>query len=190
MTTTSSENILVMFEEINEKLERTNRQIEKIGLKQPEATGNTEIAGLKSAIENSCKNQSERLHAIENSIRKEKRKIEFTPASTFGMVFFLSLMVILMALAVWIYSLRNQNDSLSDNDLKFRYIQMQGNATADDFTELDSLFHFNRNSRKIKALRKNVEAFEENVKQRAKILEQEERLRRERKAIEKRIQKK
>lgn len=64
---------------------------------------------------------------------------------------------------------------------------MQGNATAKDFTELDSLFHFNRNNKKIKVFRKHVEAFEENVKQRARILEQEERLKRERSEIEIRL---
>lgn len=189
MTTTSNENILMMFEEINEKLDRTNRQIEKIGLKQPEAIDNTEIAELKSAIENSLENQSEKLESLKILVQKEKRKIEFTPTSTFGMVFFLSLMIILMALVVWNNSLRNQNASLSDNDLKFRYIQMQGNTAAKDFAELDSLFHFNRNSKKIKALRNNVEAFEENVKQRARILEQEERLRKQRTQLEKKMRK-
>lgn len=56
---------------------------------------------------------------------------------------------------------------------------MQVNTTANDLTTLDSLFCFNRDNKKINALRKQVEAFEKNVKQRAKILEQEERLRRE-----------
>lgn len=77
-----------------------------------------------------------------------------------------------------------ENATLSDNDLKFNYIQMWGNATANYFAELDSMFSFNRNSKKIKALRKQVEAFEVNVKQRARILEQGERLKRERSAIE------
>ncbi len=187
MTTTSNENILMMFEEINQKLDRANRQIEKIGQNQPEVSDNDEISEVKSAIENLYDNQSQRLHAIENTIRTEKRKIEFTPTSTFGMAFLFSLMFFLLAMAVWNNSLRTQNASLSDNDLKFRYIQMQGNASAKDFNELDSVFHFNRNSRKIKALRTQVEAFEENVRQRARILEQEERLKRKKEIIEQNI---
>lgn len=186
---TSNENILMMFEEINQKLDRANRQVEKIGQNQPEVSDNNEISEIKSAIDNLYDSQSERLHAIENAIRTEKRKIEFTPTSTYGMAVFLSMFVIILALFAGLYSLRNQNASLSDNDLKFRYIQMQGSATAKDFAELDSLFHFNRNSKRIKALRTQVEAFEENVKQRARILEQEERLKRERKVIEKKLNK-
>ncbi len=119
----------------------------------------------------------------------EKRKIEFTPTSTFGMVFFLSMMLIILAMGIWNNSLRNQNATLSDNDLKFRYIQMQGNATANDFAELDSLFYFDKNSKKIKALRTQVEMFKENVKQRARILEQEERLKKDRELLEKKIRK-
>jgi len=187
MTTTSNENILMMFEEINQKLDKANRQIEKIGQNQPEVSDNNENLELKSAIDNLYENQSQRLHAIENAIRTEKRKIEFTPTSTFGMAFLFSLMLMLLAMSIWNNSLRTQNASLSDNDLKFRYIQMQGSATAKDFAELDSTFHFNRNSRKIKAFRTQVEAFEENVKQRARILEQEERLKREKESIEKKL---
>ena len=187
MTTTNNENILMMFEEINQKLDRANRQIEKIGQYQPELSDNNENLELKSAIENLYDSQSQRLHAIENAIHTKKRKIEFTPTSTFGMAFLFSLMFLLLAMAVWNNSLRNQNATFSDNDLKFRYIQMKGNASAKDFNELDSVFHFNRNSRKIKSLRTQVEAFEENVKQRARILEQEERLKREKERIENRL---
>ena len=189
MTAIKNENILMMFEEINQKLDRTNQQIEKIGLKQPEATESEKVAELKLVMENSLENQSKQLYAIENAIRTEKRKIEFTPTSTFGMVFFFSLMLILLAVTVWNYSLRNQNATLSDNDLKFRYIQMRGNATANDFAELDSLFYFSRNSKKIKALRKQVETFEKNVEERAKLIEREEQLKREKEELDRKISK-
>lgn len=64
---------------------------------------------------------------------------------------------------------------------------MQGKAESEDLAILDSVFYFNRNSKKIKELRKQVEAFEENVKQRARIIEQEERLKREKDRIEKKL---
>ena len=185
MTTTSNENILMMFEEINQKLDRTNQQIEKIAQKQPEKTNENEISELKSVMQSFYENQSCKLDNIGTLIQKERRKIEFTPTSTFGMAFFFSLMLIILALSLWTYSLKNQNATLSDNDLKFRYIQMKGHASDNDFAKLDTLFYFDRNSKKIKELRKQVEAFEKNVKQRARILEQEEILKRERKLIEK-----
>ena len=187
MTTTSNENILMMFEEINQKLDKTHLKIEKIGQKQPEATNDNEISELKSAIETFHKSQTEKLNHIETLIQKEKRKIEISPISTHGMAVFLLMFVIVLALFVEIYSLRNQNATLTDNDLKFRYIQMNGKASANDFAELDTLFYFNRNNKKIKSLLKQVEAFEENVRERARILEREERLRKEKEKIEKEI---
>ena len=184
MTTTSNENILMMFEEINQKLDKASRQIEKIGQSQPEVSDNNENLELKSAIENLYDSQSQRLHAIENTIRSEKRKIEFTPTSSFGMVFFFSLMAIILVMAIWNNSLRNQNATLSDNDLKFRYIQMIGHATDEELSAIDTVFYFNRNSKGIKTLRKQVETFEKNVEERAKIMEREERLKREKEKIE------
>ena len=184
MTTTNNENILMMFEEINQKLDRTNQQIEKIGQKQPEETDNEQISELKSTMERVYESQSEKLHAIENAIRTEKRKIEFTPTSTFGMAFFFSMMFMLLAMTVWNNSLRNQNATLSDNDLKFRYIQMIGHATDEELSAIDTVFYFNRNSKGIKTLRKQVETFEKNVEERAKIMEREEMLKREIETIE------
>ena len=189
MTTNNNDNILMMFEEINQKLDRTNQQIEKIAQKQPETSNENDISELKSAMENHIESQSEKLNHIENLFQKEKRKIEITPTSTYGMAVFLSMFVFIVALFVGIYSLRNQNATLSDNDLKFRYIQMRGNATTKDFAELDTLFYFSRNSKKIKTLRKQVETFEENVKQRARIIQQEERLRKNREILEHKIRK-
>jgi predicted metallo-beta-lactamase superfamily hydrolase len=93
----------MMFEEINQKLDKANRQIEKIGQNQPEVSDNNEKLELKSAIENLYDSQSQRLHAIENAIRTEKRKIEFTPTSTFGMAFLFSLMLMLLAMAVILF---------------------------------------------------------------------------------------
>lgn len=168
MTTTSNENILMMFEEINEKLDKTNRQIEKIGMKQPEETDNEEIGELKSAMESFHGSQSEKLENIRTLIHKEKRKIEFTPTSTFGMVFFLSMMIILLALAVWINSLRIQNSTLSDNDLKYRYILMQGETTSKTLGQLENIFENNSDSTQI--IRKQVESYEKNLMEEIKLL--------------------
>ena len=190
MTTTANDNILMMFEEINQKLDDNARQLERIGQKESEKNNNNDFSEITTVLETFQHNQSEKLAEIESLIRKEKRKIEFTPTSTFGMAFFFSLMAIILALSVWINSLKNQINTLSDNDLKYRYIQMTGNATTDDLATMDTLFHFNRNSKKIRELRKQVEVFEENVKQRARLIEQEERLKREKNALELKINQK
>lgn len=97
-------------------------------------------------------------------------------------------MAIILGLTLWVTSLKVEKEMYSDNDLKYRYIQMIGHATQEEMVTLDTVFYFNRNNKKIKELRKEVEIFEENVKQRARIIEQEERLKREREELNMKIE--
>ncbi len=187
MTTATNENILMMFEEINQKMDDNARQLERIGQKQSEKSDDNDFSEFTTVFETFQQNQSQKLAEIESLIRKEKRKIEFTPTSTFGMALFFSLSAITLALAIWVNSLKDRMSTLSDNDLKYRYFQMLGHATQEEMATMDTIFYFHRNHQKIKELRKQVEIFEENIKQRAKILEQEERLKREKDALELKI---
>ncbi|WP_148038915.1 hypothetical protein [Proteiniphilum sp. X52] len=149
----------MMFEEINQKLDKSNLQIEKIGLKQPEITDNEKIAKLKSVMEIFHESRSEKLDEIGNAIQKEKRKIEFTPTSMQALIIIFSLLALLVTLSVWINSLRNQISDYSDNDLKYRYIQMLGQVMPEDLATIDTIFYFNRDSKRIKALRKQNRNF-------------------------------
>lgn len=187
MATTDNDNILMMFEEINQKLDRANQQIEKIGQKQPEETGNEQILELKTVMEDFHESQSEKLNEIENAVRKEKRKIEFTPNSVNTIIVLLSLMVFVLGFLWWNARLHEQLAQYADNDLKFRYIQMVGHATRENLTTIDTIFYFNRNSKEIKALRKQVETFEKNVEERARIIEREEQLKIKKEDLERQL---
>ena len=186
MATTDNDNILMMFEEINQKLDKTNLQIEKIGKEQSKGIIEInndelidEIRQVKTFIEGSNNKQSELLNEMEIIIRNEKRRIDFSPTSINTMLIVLGFMAIILGLTLWGTSLKAEKELYSDNDLKYRYIQMIGHATKEEMATMDTIFYFHRNNRKIKELRKQVEIFEENVKQRARILEQEEMLKRE-----------
>ncbi|MCK9438213.1 MAG: hypothetical protein M0Q12_13530 [Synergistaceae bacterium] len=195
MATTDNENILMMFEEINQKLDKTHLQIEKIG-KQPsnetiEIDNDElidEIRQVKTFIEVLNNEQSDRLSKLETVLRKEKRRIDFSPTSINTMLIVLGFMVIILGLTLWVTSLKVEKEMYSDNDLKYRYFLMIGHATQEEMATMDTIFYFHRNNRKIKELRKQVEIFEKNVKQRARIIEQEERLKREREELNMKIE--
>jgi uncharacterized membrane protein len=194
MNTTDNDNILMMFEEINQKLDKTHLQIEKIGKEQSKEIIEInndelidEIRQVKTFIEVSTNEQSERLNEMETIIRKEKKRFDFSPTSINTMLIVLGFMVIILGLTLWVTSLKVEKEMYSDNDLKYRYFLMIGHATQEEMATLDTIFYFHRNNKKIKELRKQVETFEYNVKQRAKIIEQEERLKRERKILENNI---
>lgn len=195
MATTDNENILMMFEEINQKLDKTHLQIEKIG-KQPsnetiEIDNDElidEIRQVKTFIEVLNNEQSDRLSKLETVLRKEKRRIDFSPTSINTMLIVLGFMVIILGLTLWVTSLKVEKEMYSDNDLKYRYFLMIGHATQEDMSTMDTIFYFHRNNKKIKKLRKQVEIFEYNIKQRARIIEQEERLKREREELNMKIE--
>lgn len=59
-----------------------------------------------------------------------------------------------------------------DNDLKYRYVKMKGEATPEQLVELENLFGPNRNNGQIRQIREDVEAYEETIQRKAALTEQ------------------
>lgn len=80
----------------------------------------------------------------------------------------------LVILVLWsgnIWQFRN-NNRLKDNDLKYRYIKMEGNASSQDLIRLEAIFNYNRNKDSISVIREQVESYEQLVKEQAEEIEQ------------------
>lgn len=69
------------------------------------------------------------------------------------------------------FSARPNYDRI-DNDLKYRYIKMKGEATSERISELEDLFEINRDNTKIRQMSKDVEEYERTVKEKATLDEQ------------------
>lgn len=67
--------------------------------------------------------------------------------------------------------MKQANDRLSDNDLKYRYINMQGEANQETLLKLETVFTYNRNKDSIFTIRKQVETYERLVKEQAEKIE-------------------
>ena len=65
--------------------------------------------------------------------------------------------VLLCTLLYW--SARPDYDRI-DNDLKYRYIKMKGEALPDCIAELEEIFELHRNNAKIRRMKKDVEEYE------------------------------
>jgi hypothetical protein len=59
-----------------------------------------------------------------------------------------------------------------DNDLKYRYIKMHGEATSGDIETLETIFTYDRNPDSIKLIRRQVIEYERLVKEQAERIEQ------------------
>lgn len=75
-------------------------------------------------------------------------------------------------LSVALYLAKRPNYERIDNDLKYRYIKMKGDASAEQIATLEDVFELNRDNQKIEQMREDVETYEEAVRKQAALAEQ------------------
>ncbi len=79
-------------------------------------------------------------------------------------------LIILLSLAGNIWQI-NRNCQLKDNDLKYRYVKMQGEAKQEVLFKLETVFTYGRNEDSIAIIRKRVETYERLVKEQSEKIE-------------------
>ena len=79
---------------------------------------------------------------------------------------------IIVVLAVALYMAKRPDYVRIDNDLKYRYIKMKGDASAEQIATLEDIFELNRDNQKIEHMREDVETYEEAVRKQAALAEQ------------------
>lgn len=80
--------------------------------------------------------------------------------------------VLILGLFTWIIISEKLNQDRIDNDLKYRYIKMKGDASAEQIATLEEIFELNRNTEAIEQMREDVENYEEAVRKQAALAEQ------------------
>ena len=84
--------------------------------------------------------------------------------------------IITIGTIFWAFNLHNENDKLRTNDLKYRYIKMQGYASTTLVIELEDYFHQDDNAAGIKSIRHKIEEYEATINKKV-IAEEQARLR-------------
>ena len=79
---------------------------------------------------------------------------------------------LILGLFTWNIVLEKPNKDRIDNDLKYRYIKMKGDASAEQIATLEDIFELNRNTESIEQMREDVETYEEAVRKQAALAEQ------------------
>ena len=80
--------------------------------------------------------------------------------------------MLILGLFTWIIISEKPNQNRIDNDLKYRYIKMKGDASAEQIATLEDIFELNRDNQKIEQMREDVETYEEAVRKQAALAEQ------------------
>ena len=153
--------IYTLFEEIRELVKAGNKNNNPI---QPEI----ELPDL-SAIDELSDKLDKAIEEIRKPVKTEHHHI-FSIASSklfFGVI---GLCIMCLFLLFTAFNQRKEIATYKDNDLKYRYIQMQGEITPAGVIALDSIFENWRDS--VRLIRKQVIQHEKAVIERAKRLEQ------------------
>ena len=78
---------------------------------------------------------------------------------------------LILGLFTWNIVLEKPNQDRIDNDLKYRYIKMKGDASAEQIATLEDIFELNRDNQKIEQMREDVETYEEAIRKQAALAE-------------------
>ena len=93
----------------------------------------------------------------------------------------MGMMSAIVLLCTLLYWAAKPNYDRIDNDLKYRYIKMKGEALPNRIAELEEIFELNRDNAKIREMKKDVEEYERTIRQ--KIILEEQARRKEREAV-------
>ncbi len=151
----------------------------------------TQLAGRLESIElssaktqNSIDNLQASVDAIEIPVelppRITQHRVVFSSESQFVLSLVLFLFICCMILSSALYFATRPNYNRIDNDLKYRYIKMKGEATPERIAELEEIFEQNRDNTKIRQMKKDIEEYEQAIRQ--KIILEEQMRRKEREA--------
>jgi hypothetical protein len=146
-----------MFEKINEKLGKSvNNTVEPIQMDM-------------TAIDT----MTERLENVIEEVKKPA-KVEYQHRHTINIRsnwFFLSWVALVIIILRLSWAIANQQQTISqykNNDLKYRYVRMRGEINEDNLYRLEQQF---KHGDSIKIIRKQIEKYEELVKEQVEKME-------------------
>ncbi|WP_297628101.1 hypothetical protein [uncultured Rikenella sp.] len=91
----------------------------------------------------------------------------------------IGMMTAIILLCTMLYWAAKPNYDRIDNDLKYRYIKMKGEALPDRLAELEEVFELNRDNAKIRRMKRDVEEYERTIQRKVQLEEQARRKERE-----------
>ena len=84
----------------------------------------------------------------------------------------IGMMSTIVLLSTMLYWTAKPNYDRIDNDLKYRYIKMKGEATSDRIAELEEIFELHRDNTKIREMKRDIEEYERTIQRKVQLEEQ------------------
>ena len=147
------------------------------------------------ALSESNKKLDPKFEALHQLISKQQKPVEYKNYSLFASVQLAERMLLLLVcglviVSCWFFGMgANKLQTASDYDLRYRYLRMQGKATASDFAHLDSIFLTHRNPNGIHLLKEKVIDYEQALQRQAELLLQQDKIKQEQRDLKKYLEK-
>ena len=99
-------------------------------------------------------NDTVRKNSVKTSNINHHFSLSVESPYTLGSFFVMFVTIVILSVTLY-FSVRTDNVQ-ADNDLKYRYVKMKGEATPEQFVELESLFGPNRDNERIEQMRERT----------------------------------
>lgn len=143
----------------------------------------TKLAGRLESIEQSnaktltgMENLQASVHAIEIPAELPQRiaqhRISLAIESKGVFWTMIGMMTTIVLLCTMLYWTAKPNYDRIDNDLKYRYVKMKGEATPERIAELEEIFELHRDNAKIREMKRDVEEYERTIQRKVQLEEQ------------------
>ena len=142
-----------------------------------------------AALEESSKKLDPKFEVLQKLISEQQKPVLIKNYSFFASVrlaerILLGLVCGLVMVSCWFFAMgAHELQTASDYDLRYRYLRMQGKATASDFAHLDSMFVSHRNPKSIHQLEQKVIDYEQALQRQAELLIQQKRIQQEQRRL-------
>ena len=147
------------------------------------------------ALSQSSKKLDPKFEILQQLIREQQKPVEYKNYSLFASVQLAERMLLLLVcglviVSCWFFSMgANKLQTAYDYDLRYRYLRMQGKATASDFAHLDSIFITHRNCKAIQQMQQKVIDYEQALQRQAELLLQQNKIKQEQRELKKYLKK-
>lgn len=143
----------------------------------------TQLAGRLESIEQSNAKAQNGIDNLQTSVdaieipaelppRIVQHKISLAIESKGVFWTMIGMMSTIVLLSTMLYWTAKPNYDRIDNDLKYRYIKMKGEALPDRLAELEEVFELNRDNAKIRRMKRDVEEYERTIQRKVQLEEQ------------------
>lgn len=177
-----------MYEELKETLIKTLRsELAEVRSQSAEPVDTDAIKQLLQAIserqEQICEDLDAQISEIDEKVagmeipeelppRMVQHRFTLSLDATRNFWLFMSMFVVIAVQSAGLYQEWRPDRGRYDNDLKYRYVLMKGEASPKRLSELEELFEVERDQRRIDSMQKDVEKYERLVRRRATLDEQ------------------